>query len=79
MSITKEIARLREEHWLEVNALLGRPGHDYEEGRNLDIEAIKELADAYNYLKWDEGTIDIAEEALVLGDRIAGRGGLGRA
>jgi len=77
MSITKEIARLREEHWLEVNALLRREGHNYEEQRNLDIEAIKECADAYNYLKRDEGTFDLAEEAAKLGDRIAGRGGLG--
>lgn len=78
MSITKKIARLREQHYLEVRALLGRKGHNYKEERNLDIEGILELADAYNYLKRDEGTIDLAEEAAALGDRVAGRGGLGR-
>lgn len=82
MSITKKIARLREEHWLEVNALLGKEAHDYE-GRDLLVEAIKECADAYNYLhRWlietgDEGVIDLVEEIAELGDRIAGRKGLG--
>lgn len=77
MSVTKEVARLREEHYLAVRALLGREGHNYEEERNLDIEGITELADAYNYLRRDEGTADLAEEAALLGDRVAGRGGLG--
>ena len=74
MSITKEIARLREKHWLEVRALLG-DGHDYE-SRDTTIEGIVEQADAYNYWKGNERTADLAEEAAELGDRAARRKGL---
>ena len=74
MSVTKEIARLREKHWLEVSAVLGRKTHEYGT-RDLAIEAIQECADAHNYLRRAEGTSDLAEDAADLGDRIARRKG----
>ena len=74
-SITVQLAKERERHYLVCNEILGVKGHDYT-GRNLAVEAMKKIADLYNYLKADGCAYSL--EAQELGEKLVVHYGLER-
>lgn len=74
MRKTLQLAKEREAHWLKCKELLGMvEEHDYDY-RILLEEAVKEAADLFNYLE-HAGYHDLAEDALILGEKIVARMG----
>lgn len=64
----RKLAAERERHYLVCKAIVGGKDHDYGQ-RDLRLEALKEVADLYNYLN-ALGAYDFVIEVEDLGARM---------